>query len=85
MLGAALALAGVAALLLAAIRGALARRDPVLRAALFASIAGVLALLAHGAVDFNLQIPANAALFFVLLGLGAAAATAPSSGRAEPP
>ncbi len=83
VLGAALALAGVAALLLAAIRGALARRDPVLRAALFASIAGVLALLAHGAVDFNLQIPANAALFFVLLGLGAAAATAPSSGRAE--
>jgi hypothetical protein len=30
----------------------------------------ILALLIHSAVDFNLQIPANAAMFVVMLALG---------------
>jgi hypothetical protein len=36
----------------------------------FACVMGVTAILIHSAVDFNLQIPANAALFMVLLALG---------------
>jgi hypothetical protein len=36
----------------------------------FACIMGVVAILIHSWVDFNLQIPANAALFVVLLALG---------------
>jgi hypothetical protein len=31
-----------------------------------ASLLGVTGILVHSAVDFNLQIPANAALFYVL-------------------
>ena len=36
----------------------------------FAAIMGVTSILIHSWVDFNLQIPANAALFMVLLALG---------------
>jgi hypothetical protein len=36
----------------------------------FACIMGVTAILIHSWVDFNLQIPANAMLFMVLLALG---------------
>jgi len=36
----------------------------------FACIMGVTAILIHSWVDFNLQIPANAALFMILLALG---------------
>jgi hypothetical protein len=35
----------------------------------FASIMGIVAILIHSSVDFNLQIPANAALFMVILAL----------------
>jgi O-antigen ligase len=38
-----------------------------------ASIAGCTGLLIHSFLDFNLQIPANAALFFTMATLGAAA------------
>jgi hypothetical protein len=37
-----------------------------------ACILGVSGILVHSAVDFNLQIPANAALFFVLCTAAAA-------------
>ena len=46
------------------------RRDPLMRGMSFACIMGVTAILIHSWVDFNLQIPANAALFMVLLALG---------------
>jgi putative inorganic carbon (HCO3(-)) transporter len=36
----------------------------------FACIMGVTSILIHSWVDFNLQIPANAALFIVLCALG---------------
>lgn len=39
------------------------------RAIAFGAIAGASALLVHGAVDFNLYIPANALIFAVLLGI----------------
>jgi len=45
-------------------------KDPFIRGAMFASIAGCGSLLVHGLVDFNLQIPANAAYFAALLGVG---------------
>ncbi len=45
------------------------RRDPLMRGISFASIMGILAILIHSTVDFNLQIPANAATFVVLLAL----------------
>jgi O-antigen ligase len=38
-----------------------------------ASLLGILGILVHSFLDFNLQIPANAALFFVLCGIAAAA------------
>lgn len=46
------------------------RRDPLLRGMSFACIMGVAAILIHSSVDFNLQIPANAVFFMVLLALG---------------
>ncbi len=51
------------------------RRDPLVRGALFAAIAGSVSLMVHGLVDFNFQIPANAGYFFVLLGLGTVASS----------
>ena len=54
----------------AAIRAQWLRRDPLMRGMSFASIMGVTAILIHSWVDFNLQIPANACYFMVLLALG---------------
>ena len=54
----------------AALRAQWERRDPLMRGMSFACIMGVTAILIHSWVDFNLQIPANAALFMVLLALG---------------
>jgi O-antigen ligase len=55
-----------------------ARRDPFLRGVLFGSLTGMLAMLIHALVEFNFQIPANAAWFFVLAGVGLSAANMPS-------
>jgi len=51
----------------AALRAQWERRDPLMRGIAFASIMGITSILIHSWVDFNLQIPANAALFMVLL------------------
>ena len=61
------------------------RRDALARAGLFASLAGVIASLVHGVVDFSLQIPSNAAWFMALLGLGVVAATVERGGAGAPP
>jgi len=67
-------LAIIGAFVLAALGAALLaqwrRRDPLMRGMSFACIMGVTAILIHSWTDFNLQIPANAALFMVLLALG---------------
>jgi hypothetical protein len=42
---------------------------------------GCTGILIHSFVDFNLQIPANAALFYVLCALAASEASAESSHR----
>lgn len=50
---------------------ALARRhDPLARGVAFGVIMGVVAIGIHSAVDYNLQIPANAFVFVILLALG---------------
>ena len=46
------------------------RRDPLMRGMAFACVMGVTSILIHSWTDFNLQIPANASLFMVLLALG---------------
>lgn len=51
----------------AALRAQYLRRDPLMRGLSFAAIMGILALMIHSAVDFNLQIPANALTFMLLL------------------
>lgn len=45
------------------------RHDPLYRGIAFGTVMGIIALLIHSSVDFNLQIPANAATFMVLLAL----------------
>jgi O-antigen ligase len=54
----------------AAVRALFVRRDALMRGMAFASVMGTVALLIHGTVDFNLQIPANAATFMVMLAFG---------------
>jgi putative inorganic carbon (hco3(-)) transporter len=60
----------VLASLWAALRAQLKRRDKLLQGMGFAATMAIMALLIHSAVDFNLQIPANAAMFVVMLALG---------------
>jgi len=60
----------VLASLWTAIRPQLKRRDPLLQGMGFTATLAIVALLIHSAVDFNLQIPANAAMFVVMLALG---------------
>jgi O-antigen ligase len=51
-----------------------------------AALLGCTGILFHSFVDFNLQIPANAAVFYVLCGLAASPlAKVPKSGRARAP
>ncbi len=52
---------------LAALRAQKLRNDPVMRGISFASLMGITALMIHSAVDFSLQIPANALTFMQLL------------------
>ena len=52
-----------------AIRAQLKRRDRLMQGMGFAATMAIVSLLIHSAVDFNLQIPANAALFVVMLAL----------------
>jgi len=56
--------------LLVALAAQWKRRDPLMRGMSFACVMGVTAILIHSSVDFNLQIPANAVYFMVLLALG---------------
>ncbi len=46
------------------------RKDPLMKGLSFSCIMAMIAFGIHSTVDFNLQIPANAATFMVLLALG---------------
>ena len=69
VLGAMLLAAIVLSSFLAALLALYKRRDPLMRGMAYASTMGILALSIHSVVDFNLQIPANAATFMVILAL----------------
>jgi O-antigen ligase len=45
------------------------RRDPLCRGIAFSVVMAITAILIHSFVDFNLQIPANAATFMVILAM----------------
>jgi len=45
------------------------RRDPLMRGMGFAATMGIIALMIHSTVDFNLQIPANAMTFMIVLAI----------------
>ena len=55
---------------IAALRAQYVRHDPLLRGISFGSMMGIIALMIHSAVDFNLQIPANALAFMLVLAFG---------------
>ena len=67
VIGVSLLAAIVLASLIAALKAQYQRRDPLMRGLSFAAIMGIIALLMHSSVDFNLQIPSNAMLFMVIL------------------
>ena len=78
IIGFSLLAAGITLIFVRVVRAFVRRHDPLMRGALFATIAGCVSLLVHGLVDFNLQIPANASYFFVLLGIGVVASELPA-------
>ncbi len=51
----------------AALRAQYVRRDPLMRGISFGAMMGIIALMIHSTVDFNLQIPANAITFMLVL------------------
>ena len=69
IIGIALLCAVVIASLLAALLAQYQRRDPLMRGISFAAIMGIVAILIHSTVDFNLQIPSNAMTFMILLAM----------------
>jgi len=59
----------VAMSIYAALMAQYRRRDPLMRGISFAAIMSICAMLIHSTVDFNLQIPANAATFMLILSM----------------
>jgi putative inorganic carbon (HCO3(-)) transporter len=59
----------VAMSLFAALRAQFLRGDPLMRGLSFGAIMGIVSLMIHSWVDFNLQIPSNAMTFIYVLGL----------------
>ncbi len=55
---------------LSAMQAMRTRKDPLLRGLAFANLMAIIAFAIHSTVDFNLQIPANALTFIVLLACG---------------
>ena len=67
--------------LYAAVLAMWSRRSPFFRGMGFACLMGGTALLVHSFVDFNLQIPANAVYFMVVLALGYVGLLAEQGGK----
>jgi len=68
-----------------ALRAIFKRHRPLLRGLGFGSLMGISAILLHSTVDFNLQIPANALLFTLLLATAWVAAHLPERRDPRPP
>jgi O-antigen ligase len=73
IVGAVLLFIPILALLLKMIVAYAGARNPYRRSVLLACIGSTAALLTHSVMDFNLQVPANALLFAIVLGLGSKA------------
>jgi O-antigen ligase len=73
ILGAALLFIPIMALLIKMVLAYAGARSAYRRSVLLACIGGTTAFLIHTTMDFNLQIPANALLFAVVLGIGSKA------------
>jgi hypothetical protein len=54
-----------------------------MRGMAFSSVMGIISLMIHSSTDFNFRIPANAALFMVILALGWIALAMPVEKRAK--
>ena len=54
----------------AALRALRTRRHPLMRGMAFTAVMGILYVILHSAADFFLRVPANAALFMVILAMG---------------
>jgi O-antigen ligase len=70
ILGAVLLFVPIFVLLVKMIAAYAGARSTYRRSVLLACIGGTAALLIHSVMDFNLQVPANALLFAVVLGIG---------------
>ena len=70
VIGLALAVLAVLCSVVCAILALARRHDPIARGVAFAAVMGTTSLAIHSAADFNLQIPANALVFSLLLALG---------------
>jgi O-antigen ligase len=81
VLGAALLFIPIIGLLFKMILAYVEARNPYRRSVLLACIGGSAALLIHSVTDFNLQVPANALLFAVILGIGSKATYSTSVSR----
>ncbi|MCB1841970.1 MAG: O-antigen ligase family protein, partial [Halioglobus sp.] len=53
------------------------RRDPLMRGILYGCVTATITFLIHALADFNFHIPANAAMFSVILAMGLIAARMP--------
>jgi O-antigen ligase len=69
--------------LLAALRAQINRRDPLMRGISFGAMMAIIALGMHSTVDFNLQIPANALTFMLVLAFAWISQYHPHPGIAE--
>jgi len=67
--------------LLLTIRTMRQRRSPLMLGMAFAAFMGMLSILIHSTVDFNLQIPANAVMFLLLMSLAIISASLKSPRR----
>jgi O-antigen ligase len=67
-----------------AIMAMVKRNSELFKGVGFGACMGIIALLIHSAVDFNLQIPANAYMFVLLLALAAVARWTPHKSEKTP-
>jgi tetratricopeptide (TPR) repeat protein/O-antigen ligase len=66
-----------------ALKGYFQHRDPVLTSLVLGGLTSCTAMLIHSFFDFNLQIPANALLFFIVLALTTATVQLMNRGKSE--
>jgi O-antigen ligase len=69
--------------LIAAFRALACKDDSLTKGAGFASLMGITSLLIHSSVDFNLQMPANAATYVTLLAMPSVALSIRKNGKSK--